>query len=341
MKVGPNQRDPVFDAEWLAHRYDPEQDAVHFRHVPLSARARATFLTDEYLGVEPAPVPIGRERISQSALPNAPLHFVFHSAFCLSTLLANALDLPGRSMSLKEPVILNDIVGWRHRGADGTRLTAVLLDALQLCARPGPGRRAVVVKPSNIANGLADGMLRLLPQARALLLHAPLEDYLISIAKKQIDGRLWVRDLMVKQLREGLTLPVFSDEDLLRLTDLQVAAVGWLSQHALFHRLCRAFPERVRTLDSATITASPASVVQAMFAFYGIALSDEERAQVLAGPAFTQHSKDGTAFGFSARSLDYAAAESVHRDELTKVAAWARVVAETAGVPMALPNRLC
>ena len=44
------------------------------------------------------------------ALPSAKApHFIFHSAFCCSTLLARAFDIEGQSIGLKEPTILT----WR------------------------------------------------------------------------------------------------------------------------------------------------------------------------------------------------------------------------------------
>ncbi len=64
-------------------------------------------------------------------------------------------------------------------------------------------------------------------------------------------GRLWARDLLVKQLREGLHPFGYQGEDYLGQTDLQVAALGWLAQHILFARMVEQFgPGRVATLDS-------------------------------------------------------------------------------------------
>ena len=116
-----------------------------------------------------------RSDVMAAAAPPAPLHFIFHSAMLLDR------PRPGggrrrRGDGLKEPLILNDMVGWRarRRPAPSDR---------------GPGRRAVaarpalepgetiVVKPSNILNGLAPAMLGLRPQSNALLLYAPLPDF--------------------------------------------------------------------------------------------------------------------------------------------------------------------
>jgi hypothetical protein len=323
----------VRDATWLAHRYDPGNDAFQFRRVTRAAHDAATFLTDEYLGAD-QPVSIRRADVLAARAATAPLHFIFHSAFCGSTLLARAFDQPGHSMGLKEPVVLNDIIGWQLRGAAAPAIAPVLDAALTLLARPfGPGE-SLVVKPSNLINGLAPAMMMIKPQARALLLFAPLPVYLGSVARKGMTGRLWVRDLLVKQLREGLHSFGFEPEDYLGQTDLQVAAMGWLAQHQLFARLVGRFgADRVRTLDSETLMAEPAQVLSALSPFFGTGF---DTAAVAAGPAFTRHSKFGGAFDAQARSAERSAGEAPFADEIDKVAQWTEAVAAAAGVSMEL-----
>ena len=116
--IGDVARDPL----WLPHRYDPGHDAVHFRRTPRAVHRAATFITDEYLPADAgtgdrcaAPTrwpPAGHRRRSISfSIP----------AYCCSTLLARAVDIEGVAMGLKEPVILNDLVGWRQRGGEPRR----------------------------------------------------------------------------------------------------------------------------------------------------------------------------------------------------------------------------
>ena len=69
-------------------------------------------------GKKPNPVVIRREEAARLLGEQAPIHFIFHSAFCASTMLVRALDVPGSAMGISEPVILNDMVGWRRRGAE-------------------------------------------------------------------------------------------------------------------------------------------------------------------------------------------------------------------------------
>ncbi len=329
------------NARWLAHRYDPQHDAVHFVDVPRAEHGAAMFLTDEYLARHAEPVVIGRDHALGEARAAAPIHFIFHSAYCCSTLLARAFDRPGRAMGLKEPMILNDLVGWRRRGARPAEVARVLDGAMALLARPFAPGEAVVVKPSNIVNGLAAAMLGMRPQAGALLLHAPLRTYLGSIARKGMWGRLWVRELLVGLLADGGVQLGFAAGDYVGQTDLQVAAVGWLAQHAGFAALAERFgPGRVRTLDSETLTARPAETMAALARLFRIDLDAAAVAEIVAGPAFTRHSKWGTDFGGAARAAEQRDAAAVHAEEIDKVAVWAEAVAAGAGVSPLLGSPL-
>jgi hypothetical protein len=331
----------VHDPSWLAHRYDPAQDVVQFLPVSRMVHQKSTFITDEYLPKGLVPVVVPRALAKAEAPSEAPLHFVFHSAFCCSTLLARAFERPGWAMGLKEPVILNDIVGWRRRGGQGADMATVLDDVLTLLARPFEPGEAVIVKPSNIVNSLAAAILALRPNARAILLHAPLRTYLGSIARKGMDGRLWVRVLLQGLLDDKLVDFGFSPRDYLGLTDLQVAAIGWLAQQRLFGRLVAQFgPTRVATIDSAMVTAEPAATMRELAKLFGLPLEAPALEEILSGPAFTRHSKHETSFAPEDRAQELADGNRLHAREIEMVAHWAEVVAETMQVPMTLPAPL-
>lgn len=325
------------DPLWFPYRYDPAADAFQFRRLTRPQHRDATFLTDEYLGVDKALRVLARRDVAAQALRQAPLHFIFHSAFCCSTVLARAFDAEGVAMGLKEPVFFNDIAGMQLRGADPAQLGAVMNDGLRLLARPFASGEAVVIKPSNIVNSLAPAMLTLRKDARALLLEAPVRDFLNSIARKGMWGRLWARELALKQLRVGLHVFGFKPDDYFGQTDLQVAAMVWLAQHALFARMAAQFPGRVKTLDSVALMAAPAQAMQGLAALFDVPI--DGRAAV-AGPAFTRHSKSGDEFGAAARVAEQQHAAPAHADEIEKVAVWTEAVARAAGVPMQLPAPL-
>lgn len=332
-----NLRPLVADPAWLAHRYVESKDAVQFLKVTRAQHAAATFITDDHL-------PAGLERVERSrsdavaaAPAPAPIHFVFHSAFCCSTLIARAFDRPAASTALKEPLILNDMVGWRRRGA-APRLVAEVTDGvLTLLARPFEAGEAVIIKPSNIVNGLIPLLMARRPDARALFLHAPLPLFLTSVAKKGLDGRLWVRELLGGFRRDGIVQRLgFDDEALFGQTDLQVAATGWLAQQALFADLLPRLGGRALSLDSETLLDSPAEAMSALARHFALAPPSEEAVT----QAFGRNSKSGESFGRTDRDAEYAAASEAHRDEIDKVARWAAVVAERTGIPLQLGSPL-
>jgi hypothetical protein len=326
----------LLDAEWLAHRYDPQHDAFHYRHVPRSRHRSVPFLTDEYLGEDPAPIVVGRSDATALAPPPASIHFFFHSAYCASTMLLRALDVAGSAMGLSEPVILNDLVGWQRRGADPARHGAALDGALAQLARPFAPGEAVVVKPSNIFNGLITSTMTLRPQSRAVLLYSPLPEYLLSVARKGLWCRLWARELLEGLLQDGLVDLGFEPRDFFRQSDLQVAAVGWLAQQALFGRLARQLgPARIATLDSETLTAHPPATVAKAARHLGLPDASYE-----AHPAFARNSKSGSAFAAGERQDDQARARQAHGEEIDMVVTWANAVAASAGIAIALPHPL-
>lgn len=329
------------DAQWLAHRYNEREDKIHFRWTPREEQRSATFLTDEHLSKDAAQFAVKSASVPQSDIPSAPLHFIFHSAFCCSTMLARVFDLEGRSMGLKEPVILNDLHGWRRREATPTSLGEMLDLSLSLLGRPYAEGEAIVVKPSCLINLFAPAIMAMRPNARAIVLRAPLRIFVGSVARKGMWGRLWVRDWLSKLIPEGLIRLGFEPEDYLRLTDLQAAAVCWLSQQMLFDELAtRVDFGRVSGLESEALLARPEESIRAACQLFQIEHDDESVADVVAGPAFGRHSKYPRAYDATERVAEREAGEGPHRDEIDKVTAWAEAVAGNAGLSLDLPRPL-
>jgi len=324
--------------EWLAHRYDPGQDAVHFIDVPRDVRRETPFLTDRDLPDVSNPIVVRRQEALAGVSP-ARLNFIFHSAYCGSTLVANAYDRPGTSFALKEPTYLNDMVGWRLRGGEPQRIGEVMADGLRLLARPFQTGEIGIIKPSNVVNGLARAMITMRPEAGVLLLYAPLKQFLGSIAAKGLWGRLWVRDLLSKYLQEGFVDLGFTPQDYFLQSDLQVAAIGWLAQHKLFSALATSWPDRVRTIDTPRLLADPMRSLEALDRLFGVA-GDTEARETVIDSVFSRHSKFGTDFSTTERASDQRSAAELHGDEIEKVAIWAETVATQAGIPRDLPQPL-
>lgn len=323
------------EGSWLAHRYDTELDSYQMRYLTRDAHDAATFITDEYLGTAQDIVAIGRKEAMATVRRDNDLHFIIHSAFCASTMLARGFNLPGISMGLKEPVLLNDIVGWRRRGAERAQIAERLDHGLHMLARPFGRDKAIIVKPSNVFNALVPAALAMRPQSNAILLYAPLPVFLVSVARKGLWCRLWCRELLEGLITDGIVDLGFETRDYFRQSDLQVAAVGWLAQQHLFRRIANQFGSgRIATLDSETLTANPAATLGAAGRHFGIDIAPS----LLDGhPAFATHSKFGGSFNTESRLAEHESAQQAYGDEIDKVLIWAEAVAKTAGIELKLP----
>lgn len=326
----------IHNGEWLAHRYDAEADAFHLRHLARKQHDRVPFLTDECLDADRDPIVVGRNDAIAAVTQHHNLHFIFHSAFCASTMMAAGFNLPGIAMGLKEPLLLNDIVGWRRRGAPPAAVAERLDHAMRMLARPFGTGEAVVVKPSNVFNALMPAALTIRPSSRAILLYAPLPVFLLSVARKGLWCRLWARELLEGLLTDGIVDLGFDPSDFFRQSDLQIAAVGWLAQQRLFNRVARQFGSgRIATLDSEQLTADPAVAVKAASLHFGLEVAD---GLIEGHIAFGTHSKFGGRFAKEDRQAEYEVARKAYGDEIEKVVVWAQAVAKTAAVELTLPS---
>ncbi|WP_225207070.1 sulfotransferase family protein [Novosphingobium huizhouense] len=322
------------DAEWLAHRHVEPSDAIRFVAVPRADHEGAPFLVDEALQQTPRDHRDVSIATCLRETDRAPFGMIFHSAFCGSTLLTRALSLPGLAMGLSEPVLLNDVVGFRQRGASGAAVARLADVALRLLARRFAPDEPAIVKPSNVVNPLAELFLSLHPQAQALFLYAPLETFLVSVARKGLACRLWARELAARFAPEGMFAPLgISFEDLFAQVDLQVAAAGWLAQHRLFQRLAdKLGPHRLKLVDADQLIAHPATTLPGIVAHLGLRNDDALLADVIASPALARHSKSGEAFTAQDRSNAYREARAAYASEIDGVLDWSRKVADNAGI---------
>ena len=328
----------IDDGRWLAHRYDEAGDSIHFRFVPREAQRTMTFLTDHEIGDAPLAVHSRADCFAEAKQHPWPTpRLIFHSAYCCSTLLARTFDLPGASFGLKEPQILNDVIGLQLRRVDPRQVAAAMDVALLLLARPlGPGE-VNVVKPSNLINPLLPLFTAMRTDLRGLFLHAPLEAFLGSIARKDIEGRAWVRELMWKLIQLGQSERFgFTTEELYRQTDLQAGAIGWLAQQALFAETAERHAG-FRTLDSETLIERPAECLAALGTLFDLTLDADAAAE---GPAFRTHSKDRSSYSPEQRQQDRERGEALHAREIGIVLTWAERMAEHAQIRMHLPAPL-
>jgi hypothetical protein len=324
----------VADPAWHAHRINAEMSEIYFVRIDRERHRTVTFLEDKYLGtdLEQATLPFAAVEAAVASFDQADPRFIFHSSMATSTLLTRIFDAPGASMSLAEPIILNELASLKRRGVDVGR---TLPTVLKLLGRPFAAGEKIVVKPGNTANVLIPDIAQALPDFRALIIEAPIRTYLRSVAKKGIFGRTVYRRLYALLSRDRDLKTGFTPEDVFEQTDLQIAAMAWLHHRCEFIAACRAWPAAFATLDSAAFLAAKEATLTALARHFDIAL---DVPAIMAGPAFTRHSKEiGRDFDVRQRDAEHEQAQAAHGEEIDMVAQWLAAVATHVGLPDTLP----
>ncbi|MFI4921447.1 MAG: hypothetical protein ACHQAZ_07385, partial [Gammaproteobacteria bacterium] len=230
--------------------------------------------------------------LAGSAASSRPINYIFHTSFCCSTLISRCLDMQGACCGLREPAVLMQVANEKRiAGSDAgwPQTLDTTLGLLSKCRAPG---EAMVMKPTNAANNLAEDVLGMPQTGGVLLLHSNLRYFLVSILKKGEKGRAFVRMLFGVIRVDSERTRSLDPEALSRLTDLQIAAFTWYAQMDSYLRLLERFPaRRIATLDCDAFLADPLTTLAKLSELFSIEASREELQQVVTGSLFTKSSK--------------------------------------------------
>ena len=322
------------DPRWLPHTFDPARGTFGFIRIPRARLSDNGFLADAKSEPGSVPVEIPMNQIAAAALPRGAVHFIFHTAFCRSTLLVRALEIPGVSAGLSEPGILARLVG---KGDAGMRAVA---PAVGLLGRPWGNEEAVLIKPTNHGNVLIPALMQARPDAKAVLMTNPLPSFLAAVVRKGMMGRRWARTLYLEMMGyAGMDLGLDAREQF-AMTDLQAGALAWFLNQRYLDALARQFGDRVRVLDGDVFGAEPAKVLEAVGRFTGVAIDAERAAAIASGPVFTKDAKTGLDYAEKSARDAAATQSAVVEDEIAKLGEWIGAIAQQAGVQVPMRQTL-
>jgi hypothetical protein len=322
-------RDVATDPQWLPHTFDLSGSALTSVFVPRDRHAQLMFLSDEHFDNQFQKVnhPAVEVAANVGEAPEGPIHFIFHTAFCCSTLMLKALDLPGRSFGLKEPDVLINLANRFIRSDDAANRERLRL-VLRLLARPFEAGETMIVKPTNFANRLAFPILESRPDARAVLLYGDLRSLLRSILKRGMWGRIWGRRLFHSAVGWTALDFGYTPEETFILTDLQALGLGWLMQMRHFGEVRQRMGDRVLMVDSADFLADSSRTLLRIARLFQLDVDKSVIEATVSGPTFARHSKfSDVDYGQDERAADQSAAESAHYEELEMVVKWVEAVA--------------
>ncbi len=319
--------DIVADPSWMPHRLDTARRVVTFGRFDRNALAEASFLDNRIDAAASQWTEAPIDALLNAKIPARPAPaFLFHTSYCCSTLMARALDVPGRAFALKEPNIIMDLSNAYRMARNqneqklADRLREIILDLL---ARPHLENERVLIKPTNAANNLAPIISA--HGAPMIFLYSDLRGFLTSVIKKGEPCRTIIRQIYRVFAMDKIGVSAIPQRDALALTDLQIAALAWRHQIEMFNSMLLApGGAHLRSLDFRTLLARPAETLRAASDHMQLGVDAETLNAVANGPVFQTDSKgERHRYDADLRAGEEAALMKQHRDVLDLIEQWA------------------
>lgn len=277
-----------------------------------------------------------------------PLHFLFMTDFCGSTLLANALGkLTGVScfyevrafagLAMRKRLLDRNLVA-RSKGAAGIadwqRVLRLVLFAM---SRSGRGDN-VIIKEWPPSNYIISDILRCHAGIRAIFIYSDIEDYLNAIFRRHWRREFARRRMVVEFVETELWPTIHEGKE--SFSDSKVAAAHWFLQQQAFLRIDQAVLPAIRSLHNCELFNHPIETLAAVARHFGIDNRPEEVAGAFAAVS-KRHSKSReTPYSMGDRHKEMDLVAKNYKAEIAEGVAQAKMWREAYPIPERLPCRL-
>lgn len=268
--------------------------------------------------------------------------FIFHTAFCGSTLMSQALDAVFHTLPIREPELLGNLLMYLRNPANSAEdKNAWYRRVMALLSRRFEARNPAVIKGNDYANPVMLAMIERHADSPMLFMYTPLQEFLAGCLKAD-NRKQWIaqrytalRLPIIRQL--GLGADFTLDDDAYG----ELAAVYWAYNIALFQQAYRAAPASVRSLEFSTMLENPAFAVARCGEWFGLQAIEGVKFEEALAPLLGVYSKNSN-FSYSAaqRELDLVRILDAHPAELASAEALARTLLGADYPQGALPGGL-
>ncbi|WP_341365919.1 hypothetical protein [Yoonia sp. BS5-3] len=294
--------------------------------------SESTFLDRRTLGLDvPKSASLARllQEYHQLDLPSPKLGFIFHTAFCGSTLLSRCLDLPGYSMVYKEPLTLHQVAfAKRYEGPSDLfgDTSECLSVALTLLGKNFTQHETILIKPSDSCANIAREMLSGHEKSAAIFLFATLDDFCVSMLKYSFRREFLHK--MLDRSRFDLNNSGHKIGNGNIENDAQAAAVVWLALIIQFDDILKDRSLNARSLNKKDFFRNPENALDAAAQLFGVSMSPEQIERATTSGPFKRHSKNpGAAFDHDSYFKTVAKQRASLDDEIQEARNWIRDIA--------------
>jgi len=185
----------------------------------------------------------------QIAPNNSP--FIFHTAFCGSTLLSRALAEIYECLPIREPQAINDLYQFvKDKQSDDKEISLWLSRIIAILSRRYHPYAPSIIKANDYANGLMMSLLKHSVTTPVLFMYTPLSEFLASCLKAE-NRRQWIKSryqYCKSPVADLLNIPV-QDMMLTEENVGEMAAIYWIYNILLFENAYDQHPNNLFSLD--------------------------------------------------------------------------------------------
>jgi len=304
--------------ELFPQSLDPRTGTVSLIRLSEAEYRKASFLDDRILTPNTLARAIAWPQL-ESAVAASGLaescHFIFHIGHVGSTLLSRLLGAHPQVFSLREPAILRILAQMRPK-----EFEPYLSAFLKLWSRTFAADQRALVKATSFASELAGTVLARPYRPKAIFMFVPAEIYLATILggpNSRQEART-LTPLRLARLRRRL-----GTDEISIATEGESIALAWACEMTTLAAARSGVSDRVLWLDFDRFLADPQTALASCFGHLGIATSEDQIREILAGPDMRTYSK--------AQEYDYDAklradvlnqARTEHGAEIKRGLAW-------------------
>jgi len=223
-----------------------------------------------------------------------PTSFLFHSAFCGSTLMSQVLERVYQCLSLREPELLGNILYFQNSEAQTDQKTFWLDGLLKLLSRRFDSDAPVIVKANDHANSFMPLLLNWQPDIPVLFMYTPLNEF-ISGCLKADNRKDWIKNRYESIFSHLVKVfPHANDVNINSSNHSEIAAAYWSYNLAMYLQISSLNRISVKSLDFNDMLDNPVSAIQRCGQFFGLKEKDDVHVQEIVDSAFGVYSKNSS-----------------------------------------------
>jgi hypothetical protein len=221
-----------------------------------------------------------------------PTSFIFHSAFCGSTLMSQVLETVFNCLSLREPELLNSMLIYNRSNAPKEE-KSFWFDSLQrLLSRRFVPDQPVVVKANDYANPVMLDLVDWEPEVPILFMYTPLNEFIAGCLKAD-NRREWIKQ-RYESVKPFLA-KVFDLENTLKINESdygELAAVYWSYNITMFLQVSQNPAATIKSLNFNDMLANPKEAVKQCGALFDLKVKKDVDSNAVIGEMLGVYSKN-------------------------------------------------